>query len=86
LKGKAATVVGVLTPNFLSATMLDRLPGPREEIRPADSLSSVGDKRRYELMEQELAHFYDEHNKSEDQPSERARHEHPEKRPKAREA
>ncbi|TNV87399.1 hypothetical protein FGO68_gene1667 [Halteria grandinella] len=41
-KGKAVTVIGA---PFLTATMLDRLAGPREEILPSDSLSVVGDKR-----------------------------------------
>lgn len=78
-KGKAATIVGTPTPKFLTATMLSCLPGPREEIQPTDSLSVVGDKRRYELMEQELAHFPNERNQSEDQSSEESMHKHPEK-------
>ncbi|TNV74328.1 hypothetical protein FGO68_gene418 [Halteria grandinella] len=54
-KGKAVVVVGAPTPKFLTATMLNSLPGPRKEIQPTESLSVVGDKRRHELKEQELA-------------------------------
>jgi hypothetical protein len=59
-KVKAPTAVAVPTPKFLTATMLNRLPALREDIQPTDSLSVVGNKRRYELMEQELAYYPNE--------------------------
>jgi hypothetical protein len=59
-KGKVATTIGALTPKFLTATMLNRLPALKEDIQPTDSLSVVGNKRRYELMEQELAYYPNE--------------------------
>jgi hypothetical protein len=79
-KGKTTAAIGAPTSNFLTASALSRLPDQSQEIKPADSLSIVGDKRRYELMEQELARFHDE------QSSERSRHEQPEKRPQPKEA
>jgi hypothetical protein len=69
-KGKAATIVGGPTSKFLTATILNSLGGPREEIQPNDSLSVVGDKRRHELMEQELARFPAEDIQSDTEPNE----------------